>query len=44
MYGKTYGPPCRSVYKASFLTVSKQIYSQSFEKYWNGAGAGAIYF
>ena len=29
----------RSGYEGSFLIVSKQIYSQSFEKYWIGAGA-----
>ena len=29
----------RSGYEASFLIVSEQIYSQSFEKFWSGAGA-----
>ena len=29
----------RSGYEANFLIVSKQIYSQSFEKYWSGSGA-----
>ena len=30
-----------SGYEANFLIVLKQIYNQSFEIYWSGAGAGA---